>query len=159
MGAPRVLRRMGRKGPRNQGDQGDHTNTAYRVNWLGLMGDCRDHGLTQVLCIYDMAERLGVLVGILTAGVGAVLDSCLLVGALSSYWVVSSSLDERVCAWSYCSLLCQVWMLFLGGLLFSGGRWRGCGSAGEKRWCVETGHVENKLWSGHNIQEKNKTRK
>lgn len=39
-------------------------------------------------------------------------------GSFSSYWVASSRLDKRVCACSYCILLCCVQLISLGGLLF-----------------------------------------
>lgn len=39
-------------------------------------------------------------------------------GSFSSYWVASSRLDMRVCACSYCILLCCVQLISLGGLLF-----------------------------------------
>ena len=44
-----------------------------------------------------MAEYLGVLMAILTVGVGAVCDSLLTWGCFSSYWVALSSLDVMVC--------------------------------------------------------------
>ena len=59
-----------------------------------------------------MAEELGVLVGILTVGVGASSDSfvsCLLWGPFSSYWVALSSLDVMVCAWSYWTSYALLW--------------------------------------------------
>jgi hypothetical protein len=40
-------------------------------------------------------------------------------GPLSSYGDASHNLDVMVCAWSYCTLLCCVWLMFLGGLLLS----------------------------------------
>jgi hypothetical protein len=39
----------------------------------------------------------------------------------------------RVFAWSYCNLLCHDWLISLGGLCFSEGKWRGNGTGGEKR--------------------------
>lgn len=59
---------------------------------------------------------------------------CLLLESLSSYWVALYSLDMRVCAWYYCILLCHVWVMSLGDLLFS--VWRqgwGRGSGRESR--------------------------
>ena len=35
-----------------------------------------------------------------------------------------------LCAGSYCSLLCHIWLMSLEDLLFFGGQ-RGCGSGGE----------------------------
>lgn len=49
---------------------------------------------------------------------------CQLLGPFSSYWVALPSLDMRVTAWSYCILLCHVWLMSLGDLLFSGGEKR-----------------------------------
>lgn len=66
--------------------------------------------------------------GCLTAGAGTVSDS------LSSYWVASSGPDVMVCALSYCTLLCCVWLVSLGGLLFSEGKQRVDGSG--KRGCL-----------------------
>lgn len=43
-------------------------------------------------------------VRILTMGMGTVLDTCLLEGPFSSYWVALSSLTVMVCTWS-CSML------------------------------------------------------
>ena len=43
----------------------------------------------------------------------------------TSYWVASPTLDMRVCVWSYCILLCHVWLMSLGGLIFSGVRLEG----------------------------------
>lgn len=52
--------------------------------------------------------------------------SYVLVGPFSSCWVVLPSLDMmvihlmwRLYTWFYCSLLCQVWLMSLGGLLLS----------------------------------------
>ena len=42
-----------------------------------------------------------------------------------------SSLDVRICAWPDCSLLCHIWLVSLGGLLFSEGKW--CGVNLEER--------------------------
>lgn len=36
-------------------------------------------------------------------------------------WVSRSSVCVCVCAWSYCSLLWYVWLMSLGGLVFSEG--------------------------------------
>lgn len=44
----------------------------------------------------------------------------MLLGAFSSYQTALPTLDIRVCAWSYCILLCSVLLMSLGGLLFSG---------------------------------------
>jgi hypothetical protein len=52
-------------------------------------------------------------------------------GAFSSYWVASSSLDKRVCVQSYCILLCFIQQTSLGSLLFSEGKERTGGSGRE----------------------------
>lgn len=49
---------------------------------------------------------------LLTVGVGLFLF-CLLLGLSSSYWVVLSSHDMRVYAYSYCILLCHVQLIIL----------------------------------------------
>lgn len=65
-----LWRRGGRTGgPQGSGTLGDQTpGTAHKINWLGLMGVCRDlgvcRGLTYVFCMYVMTELLSVLVGI-----------------------------------------------------------------------------------------------
>jgi hypothetical protein len=46
--------------------------------------------------------------------------------------------DMMVCAWSYCSLLCYVWLMSLGVLLFCEGSWRG--------WISGRGMVDGKDW-------------
>lgn len=57
-----------------------------------------------------------------------------------------SSLDRRVCASSYCIFLCRVWLLSLGSLLCSEGKWRKSGSEGEGERLK--GMVKGKRWSG-----------
>ena len=54
-------------------------------------------------------------------GVGAVSDSF-----ACSYWVASSSLDMRGRrhVYSYCNLLCHVWLMCQGGLIFSERKWK-----------------------------------
>lgn len=37
----------------------------------------------------------------------------------------------RVCVWFYCTLLCYVWLIYLGDLLFTEGKWRS--GSGEER--------------------------
>jgi hypothetical protein len=76
-----------------------------------------------------MAEWLGVLVETLIEGVavwfGFSMTIFLLVGSLSSCCIALSSLDAMMDAQSYCSLLSSVWLLSLGGLLFSEERRKG----------------------------------
>lgn len=76
---------------------------------------------------------------ILTAGVRVVwlLPVC---GHFSFCQVALSSFDILVCAWSYCGLLCGVWMISLEGLLFSERRLWG--------WFWERGEVEKRDWEG-----------
>lgn len=57
---------------------------------------------------------------------------CLLLGPFPFYWVTSSSLDVRLCAWSYWSLLWHISLMSLGNLLFSEGRWMEGGSGGKE---------------------------
>lgn len=66
---------------------------------------------------------LSVLKGLLILGVWYFLLFCLLFGPLISYWVSSSCLDLRVCAWC-CILLCSVKLMSQRSLLFSGKRGR-----------------------------------
>ena len=70
--------------------------------------------------------------------VGASVSLILLPASWESfalYWVTLSSLDMWAFAVSYCTLFCYVWLLSLGGLLFSEGKLRGgvSGSEGEKK--------------------------
>jgi hypothetical protein len=67
-------------------------------------------------------------------GAEADSDSFAYYGTLFLLLVASSSLDVMVCAWSYCSCLCSVWLMSRGGLLFSEGRQRWGGSGREGRW-------------------------
>lgn len=63
-----------------------------------------------------MVVWLGVLVQLLTVGVGSISASFpLLLEPIFSYL---SSLDMRVDAYSYYNLLCCVRLISLGGLLF-----------------------------------------
>ena len=57
--------------------------------------------------------------GLLTVVVGISLTLCLLLGWFSSYTVVLSSLVMRAFVIPYCILVCSVWILSLGSLLFS----------------------------------------
>lgn len=68
---------------------------------------------------------------------GVVTDSCLRRWPFSSYWVALSSLHVMLCL-PYSNILCDVWLMSLGGLFFSGGRRKG---AVRGRWEVrrETG--------------------
>lgn len=56
---------------------------------------------------------------------------CLLSGLFSSCWVVLSSPSVEALALSSCFLFCCVWLLSLGGLLVSEGKWKGSGSGEE----------------------------
>lgn len=59
---------------------------------------------------------------ILTAGAGAVYDSYLLWDPFPPAQLSPlSSLNVVACAWNYCSLLRPVWLISLGGLLYSEG--------------------------------------
>lgn len=62
-------------------------------------------------------------------------------------WVALSSLGVMVCAWSYCSLLCSVWLVFLGDLFLRGGK-EGGGSWGAE-WEEEMGGDE--VWRGESL--------
>lgn len=55
---------------------------------------------------------------------------CQLLESFSSYWVSLSSFDMGVYAWSYCILLCHVWLMPLGDLPFTEGKQRRKGSTG-----------------------------
>jgi hypothetical protein len=48
----------------------------------------------------------------------------------------------------------SVWLILLGGLLFSEGKQRRSKSVEEGRY-LETGRREGKLWFGYNVWEKN----
>ena len=45
-------------------------------------------------------------------------------------WVALSSLYTKACAYSYCISLCYVWLISLGGLIFSEGKQRRSGRQG-----------------------------
>lgn len=55
-------------------------------------------------------------------GVGVSLIRLPTLGLFLSQWAASSSLDVRICTWSYCILLRHVWLMSLGDLSFSWGR-------------------------------------
>ena len=63
------------------------------------------------------------------------LTHLLVLGPSSSYWIASPSLDTMVCDLFDFNLLFCVWLLSLGGLLFSEGKWRKRVDPGER------GHV------------------
>lgn len=63
---------------------------------------------------------LDVSVGNLTVGVSLILLPTL--GLFFFQWAVSSSIDVRICTWSYCILLWHAWLMFLGDLSFWWGR-------------------------------------
>lgn len=52
-------------------------------------------------------------------------------GTLSFQLCYLVLLGMRICAQSYCNLLHHVWLISLGGQLFSKGKWRMCGSGKE----------------------------
>jgi hypothetical protein len=58
-------------------------------------------------------------------GVGLSLTILHICGTFPSCWVALSCLDVRVCALSYRNLLCHIWLISLGALLFSEGMQRG----------------------------------
>lgn len=64
-----------------------------------------------------MVVYLGALVGLPTIETGASLTLLPVFRTSSFHWIVSSSLDTRVCAESYCTLLGHVWWLSLEFLL------------------------------------------
>jgi hypothetical protein len=81
---------------------------------------------------------------------------CLPLGPFSSYWIPLSSLDARLCAWSSCTLLCRIWLMFqVDGLLFFWGEmkegWNRKKGGGGRNW----GRWEGKLQLRCNIWEKN----
>lgn len=49
---------------------------------------------------------------------------CVYLRLFISYWVVSHSVNMRAYALSFCILFCLVWLLSLGCLLFSEGKWK-----------------------------------
>lgn len=57
---------------------------------------------------------------LLTVGARILWTFCLLLALFPSCWVASLSLDGRACAWYYYNLVCYVWSISMGGLLFSG---------------------------------------
>ena len=68
---------------------------------------------------------------------------CLVSVPISSYWVALSSFDMRVYSLFYCILLCCVWLISLGDLLFSEGKWKSS-EFGGKDEVGELGRVEGK---------------
>lgn len=96
---------------------------------------------SRVLCVYVIA-LISVFLGLLTVESGVslslspVLETCfLLLGCLVH-------LDMRPSALLYCILLCPFWMSFLGGLLFSQGKWRGVEDLGEGWGTGELGRMK-----------------
>lgn len=84
-------------------------------------------------CLHVMAVSLVFVVGLLIVGGHVSLIFTFALESLFSYWVASSSLEIRSFALSYCIFVscfeaecvkgrgdsATVWLLFLGGLLFS----------------------------------------
>lgn len=68
--------------------------------------------------------------GLLTMGVGLSLTLLFALGTFSSHWVASSSLDLRVCTWSY--ILGHAWLILLGGCSFLKGNGKGSGRGGKR---------------------------
>lgn len=107
--------------PSTWGLPGHHKNVAHRINYPGLIRVHRDpgsyRGLTQVLCICVMSKWFGVLLVGYHSGSGGYLWLFYLpVEPHSSNWIVSSSFDVMVSAWSYNCLL-FLDLFSLGGLL------------------------------------------
>ena len=83
-----------------------------------------------------MVVYLGNFVGLLTVRVGEPLTLFLLLGPFSSYRVALSSFDMRVCACSYCIVLCLVQLISLGDLF-----WRET----EEQWIWARGKVGERI--------------
>lgn len=86
----------------------------------------------------------------LSSGSGCVSDSCLLLSLFSSYWVAFSSINMRTFALSYYISFSCVWLLSIGGLIFSEEKLRGRGRQfGRKRRSEGIGRNRGwgKLWS------------
>jgi hypothetical protein len=62
---------------------------------------------------------------------GLSLTLLLAFGTLSHSWVTLPSLNRRRCAQFYCNLICQGWLISMGGLSFSEEKWRAWGGDGE----------------------------
>ena len=59
---------------------------------------------------------------------------CLLLRPYFSYWIALFSLNNGGRDWLDCNLVCQVWLIFLVGLLFSEGTQKSSDSGGDERW-------------------------
>lgn len=83
--------------------------------------------LIKILCICIKVVYIGVLVKLLTEGVRIIPESfCQQFESFSSDRVAlsKSRLEKRLCAQSYCKMLCHVWSIYQGGLFFSEGKQR-----------------------------------
>ena len=90
--------------------------------------------------------QLGLHVGPLTAGAGAVSDSAAYLWTLSPNQTALSRLSRR-CSLSYCNLICQGLLISMGGLPFSEEKRRGDQRNGEGRGKEQEESSEGKLQS------------
>lgn len=123
-------------------------------------------GLRKIFCICLMVVYPDAPVGLPTIGTGVFLTLLSVLRTSSSHWVVSSSLDTRVCAESYCALLGHVWwpslgflLLFCKLLMYFVLKGQGGGVALEEKRVGGRDWIqgrEGKLQSWCNVWEKNK---
>lgn len=69
---------------------------------------------------------------------------CLLWRLFSSYWISLSSLYMRIFAFSYCNFFFGVWLLSLGGLIFSERKQRVWSMDLEKMWWRQAGRSRSR---------------
>ena len=120
-----------------------------RIDWLGLKWDHKDEGalygtdLGPLYIYYGCVAQDSCRIPISGNRICPWLFS-LTLEPFSSYCLALSSLDVRICVWSYCRFLCQIWVLSLEGL-FSEGKWGGGESERKerkKRWSESCSHDE-----------------
>jgi len=76
-------------------------------------------GWTCALCTYVTVVQLDFHVELLKWEQRLALTTLPAFGSLSPYWDVLPSLNIGKCAWSYCNLICQGYVISMEGLLFS----------------------------------------
>lgn len=81
--------------------------------------------------------------GLVTVGIGVSLTLACSWDS-SFYWVALANLHIRSFVLSYCILFCCVWLLSLGGLFFSEGKWGWEVNLGERESVGELGGVERR---------------
>ena len=106
------------------------------LTWLSVCGACQPEimngtDLDSLHICSSCAARSSH--GTPKVGKGLSLITLPAFGSLSPNWAALSSLSERGCTHSCCSLICQGWLMPIGGLPFSGEKGRKGGEGGKVR--------------------------